>query len=265
MQERGEASNMGSVGRAPRGSQRPPLGAREVLVEVRRTAGAPTARRGPRANAVAAGRVVAVGPRVKGLWMGRDVLCRAPRLLEAFAVAPAAAAFLRPERVGDDEALELLRWGVPALHAVRDVARLRAGQQALLIGASRPMGRYVVRVARAFGVEVTAVCPGREVGALTALGVSGIIDEGYFREAPLLERYDAVLTLGELRAPRDTVRDVLAPGGVWLRLVDGASTLDRVWARVCGRRICGHEAPVRPGDLETLAHLLSGRASSPSS
>jgi NADPH:quinone reductase-like Zn-dependent oxidoreductase len=102
--------------------------------------------------------------------------------------------------------------GNMALEALRDHARLRAGQRIAITGATGGVGSFAVQIAKAWGAHVTAVCRTANVELARQLGPDRVFDythEDYLRE----ERYDAIFDNGGGRSLRD-LRRALAPGGV---------------------------------------------------
>ncbi|WP_432843004.1 NAD(P)-dependent alcohol dehydrogenase [Dactylosporangium sp. CA-092794] len=107
-----------------------------------------------------------------------------------------------------------------ALAALRDVAKVRAGEHVLVNGASGGVGTFAVQLAKAFGATVTGVCSTRNTGLVAELGADHVVDytrEDFTRSA---RRYDVIFdlvgnrTLAEYRrALADGGRLVLSGGG----------------------------------------------------
>lgn len=66
--------------------------------------------------------------------------------------------------------------GLTALQSLRDQGRVKAGQRALIIGASGGVGSYAVQLARSFGASVTAVCSAAKRERVFSLGAQRVID-----------------------------------------------------------------------------------------
>jgi NADPH:quinone reductase-like Zn-dependent oxidoreductase len=116
-----------------------------------------------------------------------------------------------PDSLSFEEAAAVPCAGQTALQAVRDQARVQAGQRVLVNGAGGGVGHFIVQIAKAFGAEVAAVTRASSVEMVRSLGADRVVD--YAREDVTREgnRYDAVLDAGGSRSLRDW-RRVLAPG-----------------------------------------------------
>src|SRR4029077_17902717 len=79
-----------------------------------------------------------------------------------------------------EEAVDLPFGAHTALYFLRDLGKIRAGQELLIIGASGSIGSAAVQLAKHFGETVTAVCRGANVELVKSLGADKVID--YTRE-----------------------------------------------------------------------------------
>lgn len=173
-----------------------------------------------------AGRVAAVGARVTRFRPGQRVFGVVGRGGHAeFAVAREDAALVETPAMLDDVQAAALPFGaLSALVFLRDVAKLRAGQSVLIVGASGGVGTYATQIAHAMGAHVTAVAgPGR-AGLLTGLGADRVID--YRAETPAAARaaYDVVLDCVDA-THWTAMRHTLRPGGVFVPLNYGGRDL----------------------------------------
>lgn len=83
---------------------------------------------------------------------------------------------LKPANVSFAEAAAVPLAGVTALHALRDVGQVSAGQSVLINGASGGVGTFAIQLAKYFGAEVTAVCSSKKVGQARLLGADHVVD-----------------------------------------------------------------------------------------
>jgi NADPH:quinone reductase-like Zn-dependent oxidoreductase len=159
-----------------------------------------------------------------------------------------------------------------ALQALRDVARIGAGQSVLINGASGGVGTFAVQIARHFGARVTAVCSTRHVWLMRALGADRIVD--YTREdfSSSGERHDAIIDLVGNRSladcrlalgPKGTyVACSGAPGGDWLGPLVwmlGVLATDLF----VNQKLTPFLTKVRSEDLAVLAELAQAGAVAP--
>lgn len=99
--------------------------------------------------------------------------------------------------------------GATAIIALRDEARLRAGERLLVRGASGGAGSAAVQLGKAYGAHVTALASARNLDFVRSLGADEAID--YTADPAGLGRFDVVLdTYGGNARP---YRRLLAPGG----------------------------------------------------
>jgi NADPH:quinone reductase-like Zn-dependent oxidoreductase len=117
---------------------------------------------------------------------------------------PAELTFEQAAAVGDS--------AFTALNAVRDQARIGAGNDVLINGASGGVGTFAVQIAKAFGARVTGVCSTANVDMVRSIGADEMID--YTREdfTEGLRRYDAMLDLVGNRSISDCTRILTARG-----------------------------------------------------
>jgi NADPH:quinone reductase-like Zn-dependent oxidoreductase len=207
---------------------RPAVGSEQVLVRVRAAALNPTdyvvmrgllrpqtgwRRPKERIQGIdAAGIVEAVGADVADLAPGDAVFGTCRGALAEYAVGSSQKLVPKPERLSFEQAAAIAVAGTMALEALRDHARLRAGQRIAITGATGGVGSFAVQIAKAYGAHVTAVCRTENVELARQLGADRVFDytrEDYLRE----ERYDAIFDNGGGRSLRD-LRRALVPGGV---------------------------------------------------
>ncbi|MGV9380812.1 NAD(P)-dependent alcohol dehydrogenase [Nonomuraea sp. NPDC003707] len=101
---------------------------------------------------------------------------------------------------------------ITALQALRDQARVRAGQRVLVIGAGGGVGTYAVQLAKASGAEVTGVCSAAKADLVRSIGAAEVVD--YTREdfADQGSPYDVIIDTAGNR-PLRHLRRALTPRG----------------------------------------------------
>lgn len=170
--------------------------------------------------------------------------------------------------LGEAAALPLA--GTTALMCL-SAARLRHGDHVLINGASGGVGTFALQMARARGMNVTAVCSARNAAQAKALGAETVIDYRTRDFCDTSERYDAVLDLvgnRSVRALRKLVRItgtlVVSGGGVpgTGRYVGPLGLLARAHlvARTAGPRIVIPQAQPTTRRLRELAMLTESGA-----
>jgi NADPH:quinone reductase-like Zn-dependent oxidoreductase len=94
------------------------------------------------------------------------------------------AVAIKPDSLSWEQAVAIPFGANTALYFLRDLGKIRAGQDLLIIGASGAIGSAGVQLAKHFGVTVTGVCSGANVELVKALGADSVIDytRGRFHE-----------------------------------------------------------------------------------
>jgi len=115
---------------------------------------------------------------------------------------------------------------VTAVHALRDEAKVKQGQQVLVNGASGGVGMFAVQVAKALGAKVTAVCSAASFDLVKGLGADELIDYKTTDFAKLERSWDVVLDcIGN--HPYDTCKKVMRGSWVHLSLMPSGKTFLR--------------------------------------
>lgn len=165
-----------------------------------------------------AGEVAAAGTAVTEFAVGDEVFGLSLWALGAhaeFVCMPASGLIAnKPARVSFAEAAAVCDGGLNALTALRR-ARLRAGQQILVYGASGSIGTAAVQLARYFGAEVTAVCDTKNVETIRSLGADEVIDYTRADFTRNGRAYDVIYdAVGKHSFRR--CKGSLKPGGIYL-------------------------------------------------
>jgi NADPH:quinone reductase-like Zn-dependent oxidoreductase len=196
-----------------------------------------------------AGRVEAIGRDVTAFRPGDEVFGIAEGSFAEYARADAGKLVPRPPALGVEQAAAVGISGLTALQAVRDRAKVQAGQKVLVVGASGGVGTFAVQIAKAYGAHVTGVCSTAKVDLVRSLGADRVID--YMRDGIGDDIYDAILDIGGNRTVA-RLRRALTPRG----------TLVIVGGETDGRWLGGTDRQIRalllsPFVGQTLGSLLN--------
>ena len=151
-----------------------------------------------------------------------------------------------------EEAAAFSFGGTTALYYLRDLARVRRGDEVLIVGASGAVGSAAVQLAVYFGARVSGVTSTRNVELVRSLGAERVLDytrEDFRRSSA---SWDIIVdTAGG--ADFASCAPVLKNGG---RLLLLAATLPQllgsVWPRAGGKRVLAGNAKERVEDLRDL-------------
>ena len=167
-----------------------------------------------------AGTVEAVGPNVTRFKAGDDVMgtCETGSFAEV-AVTPQDKLVPKPAKLTFEQAAAMPVSGCTAFQAVSDVAKVRAGQKVLVIGASGGVGNLAVQIAKALGAEVTGVCSTAKADLVRSIGADDVIDYTQEDFADGRRRWDVIVDtagrrpLSKLRRALDSKGTLVIVGG----------------------------------------------------
>src|SRR5215469_13763889 len=167
-----------------------------------------------------AGVVVAAGQGATRFQPGDEVFgtCRSGSFAE-YAVAREDRLAAKPATLTFEQAAALPVSALTALQAVRDQARVQAGQRVLITGAGGGIGTFAVQLAKASGASVTGVCGPAKADLVRSIGADNVID--YTRQEIDAGGigYDVIIDSAGNR-PLPLLRRTLAPRGT-LVLIGG--------------------------------------------
>jgi NADPH:quinone reductase-like Zn-dependent oxidoreductase len=187
----------------------------------------------PIAGAAMAGQVEAVGTSVTEFAPGDEVYGEISGAFAEYAKVRPNEIARKPGNLSFDQAAAIPVAGVTALQGLRDQGQLKAGDAALINGASGGVGTLAVQIAKALGATVTGVASTAKVELVRSTGADHVVD--YTREDFTTgdRRYDVILDLAGNRSLDDSLR-VLKPDGVF---VSSVGKSDRTWLGVMPRLI----------------------------
>lgn len=170
---------------------------------------------------------------------------------------------IKPHNMTLDESAAVLFGGITALCFLRQ-AKIQAGQNVLIYGASGSVGVFAVQLAKHFGARVTGVCSTANVDMVKSLGADAVID--YTKEdfSAAGRVYDMIVdTVGKTGFSRSL--KALKRGGPYIRIAPSGSipwsipgdVLRQNWISITGaaRIVGGVPKPARE-DLSFLKGLI---------
>jgi NADPH:quinone reductase-like Zn-dependent oxidoreductase len=172
---------------------------------------------------------------------------------------------LIPEELSFAEAAPLTEGVHYALCDIR-AARVQAGHQVLVYGATGAIGSSAVQLLRQMGAQVTAVCASQHTGLMHSLGAHRVID--YTREdyAQSGETYDFVLdAVGKTSFSH--CKPVLKPNGIYI-----STELGRRWENIFlalagkfrkGKKVMFPIPAISKTDVDMFAELAESGAFKP--
>jgi len=162
----------------------------------------------------------------------------------------------KPGNLSFEEAASLSFGGTTALNFLRDKARIKRGDQVLIVGASGCIGTAAVQIARHFGADVTGVCSTANVALVRSIGADQVIDYTKQDFAETGESWDIILdTTGTASYSR--CERALKPGGRLLEVLGSlAQTLGMGrLPKASGKQVISGVTAARVEDLRHLAKL----------
>lgn len=164
-----------------------------------------------------------------------------------------------PDGLSFEEAAALPLAGQTALQALRDLARLKAGDRVCINGGSGGVGTLAIQIARAFGANVTALCSAPNVQLCKELGASTVLDYAQMNIETTENEFEIFFDVfGNKSFAR--VRHLLTPAGIYVTTVPKLKNFWRHFATLLTRkRARVVVVKSRREDLEALSRLLQQR------
>ena len=226
----------------------------------------------PIPGADVAGEIVAVGSAVSSYQPGDEVFGEIGMgAFAEYAVAKENAITKKPASVGFREAASAPLAALTALHGLRDVGGLTAGQRVVINGASGGVGTFAVQIAKALGAEVAAVCSTAKVELVRSLGADEVIDYRTDDFTQRLRAFDLLFDNVGDRSWSQTSR-VLKPGGTNVTITGPKHRIMGPFRRFVVRKLQSAfsdkrfvwlAAQVDPEDLRRLGEMLESGEVSP--
>ncbi len=173
-------------------------------------------------------------------------------------VPEGGAVSLKSDSLSWEEAVAIPFGANTALYFLRDLAKLQAGQQLLIIGASGSIGSAAVQLAKHFGATVTAVCSGANIDMVMSLGADRAID--YTKEdfTTKADTYDVIFDIVGATSFR-RCRHTLKPHGVFLQNIMGFTGMVGIlWTSIAGgQKLKGGVAMENAARMSFIAGLVA--------
>lgn len=177
-----------------------------------------------------AGAVEALGPGVRSVRVGDPVFAmiqswRAGACAER-ALVPEDELARAPASLSSVEAAAVPLAALTALQALRDLLRLRPGQEVVLNGASGGVGGFAVQIAKILGARAVGVCSRRNAARVAELGADEVLPYDEVPLASLDRRFDALFDIFG-SAPYPRVKHLLGPRGRYVTTIPRPDTVAR--------------------------------------
>jgi NADPH:quinone reductase-like Zn-dependent oxidoreductase len=151
-------------------------------------------------------------------------------------LAEKGALVIKPDSLSWEEAVAIPFGANTALYFLRNLGKIQAGQELLIIGASGSIGSAGVQLAKHFGAMVTAVCSAANVEMVKSLGADKVIDytkEDFTKNG---KTYDLIFDIVGATT-FDRCQKSLKTRGVFLQNIMGLDDMVRVlWTSITGRK-----------------------------
>jgi NADPH:quinone reductase-like Zn-dependent oxidoreductase len=165
---------------------------------------------------------------------------------------------LKSDALSWEEAVAIPFGANTALYFLRELGRIQAGQNLLIIGASGSIGSAGVQLGKHFGATVTGVCSSANVEMVKSLGADRVID--YTKEdfTTRADTYDLIFDIVGASSFR-RCRHALKPHGVLLQNIMGLTDIVRIlWTSIAGgKRLKGGVAMENPARMNFIAELVA--------
>jgi NADPH:quinone reductase-like Zn-dependent oxidoreductase len=196
---------------------------------------------------------------------GDEVLGAADGSFAEFAVTTEKRLAPKPSGITFEQAATLNIAGLTALQGLRDRARLRPGQRALINGAGGGVGTFAVQIAKWLGAHVTAVTRAGSAHLVRSLGADEVVDHDLEDFTSRRDRWNVIFDIGGSR-PFRRCRRVMEPDGIlvavggpagrWLAPASRLLQAVLLWPLTRRRRVVPFVSKSDPEGLALLAGLV---------
>lgn len=165
-----------------------------------------------------AGEVVEVGSQVTRFQVGDPIYGSTSfpgGAYAEFAAIPEKLAAAKPTNMSYQEAATVPLAALTALQALRNLGKIKSGQNVLINGASGGVGVFAVQIAEAMGARVTGVCSSKNLDFVKSLNADLVIDYTQEDFTTGNVQYDIIFDAVAKRTFAEC-RKVLKPNGIYV-------------------------------------------------
>jgi len=211
-----------------------------------------------------AGRVEKIGREVKRFRVGDEVYGDIADInrggFAEFVSVPETAIAIKPSNQSFEEAAAVPEAAHVALQAVRDCAKVKPGEEVLIIGACGGIGSFAVQFAKYYQANVTGFCSTGNIELAHSLGAAKVIDYTKKTLSELNEQFDTIIacvgnySIYDYRRALKPKGRLVITGGSMRQFFQNA-TLGSILSRKDGQRFLN--MLVKPNaDLDFIRQLI---------
>jgi NADPH:quinone reductase-like Zn-dependent oxidoreductase len=169
-----------------------------------------------------AGIVVEIGSKVSRFQVGDQVYgsagVKGGASAEYISLPENAALMPKPENINFQQAAAVPNGAITTVPFLINLAKIEAGDNVLITGASGTVGTSAVQLCKYYGAEVTGVCSTKKIDLIQSLGADQVIDYTQENFTQNGKTYDIIFdTVGSSSFSRS--KGSLSPRGVYLTTV----------------------------------------------
>mgnify|MGYP003644778429 CR=1 FL=1 len=187
-----------------------------------------------------AGVIEAVGHEVEALKVGDrifgEVLFGLGSNAEYTCVPEMGVLAAMPEGMSFEEGAPVCDGALTSLNFLKELARIKPGQEVLINGASGSLGTAAVQIAKSFGAVVTGVCSTANLELVKSLGADKVIDYTHEDFTQTGKSYEVIYdTVG--KSSFALSKRALTPAGVFVSPVLSLALLfQMIWTSKSGKK-----------------------------
>ncbi|MHA2362394.1 MAG: NAD(P)-dependent alcohol dehydrogenase [Candidatus Hodarchaeales archaeon] len=124
------------------------------------------------------GEIISVGKKITKLKEGDQIYGGSMKggACAEYMCMPISRVAIKPKNMNFQESAAVPDGALPALAALKDLAKIQSGQKVLINGASGGIGTFAVQLAKVYETEITGVCGTRNLDMVQQLGAEFVID-----------------------------------------------------------------------------------------